>query len=873
MAPAVLADYTGQKEIDKYSHKLLGHSELMMVKAQKFSKGHSSGFVSDYRHGVETIDDESEGLGSSGRFDTEMTASEDSCAVKRKCISLNVDSSDRFYGVPLQVLSVSKMSRSARKELEQRLRVELDQVRGLCDRIDLQCTQNFAPVSYSSDAFRKHVHLGKSGGNRMKHSLSGRFEPKKQNQAPLNASSHGKLMKQCETLLKRLMGQKFAHLFNIPVDPVKLLIPDYFTIIKHPMDLGTVMTKIVSGVYSSPLGFVEDVRLTFSNAITYNPAGHEVHIIAKQLSEFFETRWKAIEKKLQVADPMALPMKSGVYRESGAAKTNPLSKRRKLDSSNNEIKPILINHIMTGDERNTLRQNLESLITELPVHIIDFLRKHSYSESQTGGGEAEIEVDIEVLSDDTLFTLRTLVDDYLQEKQAKNEDHRMENLNQSAPALSNTSLQPSKGNGPIDEDVDIGGNDPPHSNYPPVEIEKDTAPKNSSSDSSDSGSSSSDSDSGSSSRSELDVTKAPSSGKVGSALALNGQTTDSADQHNWNETPSGLDQLEQNSQLKPVSDKSDSQQEGDYGPPERQVSPDKLYRQALLKNRFADTILKAREKALDKGENGDPVKLRRKKEKLERQQREEKARLQAEARAAEDARRKVEAEAAAEAKRKRELEREAAREAARQALQKMEKTVEINENFQFLEDFEKLNSAPIPHIPAVDDASPDRSQDVLASFNLRGSNPLEQLGLYMRTDEDEEEEVEPSSVPKPVNDETTADLSESGMGIFNFNGGNNPLEKLGLTMRTDENEEEEEEEEEQVEPSSVPKPVNDETTADLSEDMGIFNFNSSNNPLEKLGLTMKMDEDEDEEEEEQEEVVQTDGVLKSADDVEEGEID
>ena len=41
----------------------------------------------------------------------------------------------------------------------------------------------------------------------------------------------------------------------------------------------------------------------------------------------------------------------------------------------------------------------------------------------------------------------------------------------------------------------------------------------------------------------------------------------------------------------------------------------------------------------------------------------EKARLQAEAKAAEDARRKAEAEAAAEAKKKRELDREAARQA------------------------------------------------------------------------------------------------------------------------------------------------------------------------------------------------------------------
>ena len=52
------------------------------------------------------------------------------------------------------------------------------------------------------------------------------------------------------------------------------------------------------------------------------------------------------------------------------------------------------------------------------------------------------------------------------------------------------------GNDQPDEDVDIGGNDPPTSSYPPVEIEKDAAHRNSrcsssSTSSSDSGSSSS----------------------------------------------------------------------------------------------------------------------------------------------------------------------------------------------------------------------------------------------------------------------------------------------------------------------------------------------------------------------------------------------
>lgn len=37
---------------------------------------------------------------------------------------------------------------------------------------------------------------------------------------------------------------------------------------------------------------------------------------------------------------------------------------------------------------------------------------------------------------------------------------------------------------------------------------------------------------------------------------------------------------------------------GDSAPSERPVSPDKLYRVAILKKRFADTILKAQEKTL-----------------------------------------------------------------------------------------------------------------------------------------------------------------------------------------------------------------------------------------------------------------------------------
>ncbi|KAA0066409.1 putative bromodomain-containing protein [Cucumis melo var. makuwa] len=52
------------------------------------------------------------------------------------------------------------------------------------------------------------------------------------------------------------------------------------------------------------------------------------------------------------------------------------------------------------------------------------------------------------------------------------------------------------------------------------------------------------------------------------------------------------------------------------------TSSDRLYRAALLRNRFTDTILKVREKALEKGDKRDPEKVRMEREELERQQRE-----------------------------------------------------------------------------------------------------------------------------------------------------------------------------------------------------------------------------------------------------------
>ncbi|KAL5748288.1 hypothetical protein ACOSQ2_025585 [Xanthoceras sorbifolium] len=773
MAPSVPLEFAGQKESKRCP------VFQMMGKSRKYFKGHSSGFVPDYRHAVDTMA-ESEGFGSSGRVDTEMTASEDSYAPKRKCISLNVDGYDSF-GVPLQVLTLSKMSRPERKNLELRLKMELEEVRVLQRKV-ASFSSNLAALSPSSDIrscsdgqkrpplenFNRPAEVLASKGKKRappgrngphtKRSTSGHFEPAKP-VVPVN-NSNAMLMKQCETLLSRLMSHQFGWVFNTPVDVVKLNIPDYFTVIKHPMDLGTVKSKLASSQYSSPLEFAADVRLTFSNAMTYNPPGNDVHFMAETLGKYFEVRWKAIEKKLPVpTDVPSVPSRTGVNVQTEATTGMVPAKKKKISPIDSKIKAEPVTRVMTNEDKRILSTELEALLDELPENIVDFLKEQSLSAGQTA--EDELEIDIDALSDETLFALRKLLDDYLlqkQKNQAKPEPCEMEILNESG--FSNSSMQPCKSNGLVDEDVDIvGGNDAPITNIPSVEIEKDSAHRNSkcsssSSSSSESGSSSSESDSGSSSGSESGAVKASVTAGVkenmGSAADLDEKRSDVGLSDLANPSVNGLDQVELNSQDKPAAIEVDGHQEGESAPSERQVSPEKLYRAALLRNRFADTILKAREKALEKGEKRDPEKLRIEREELERLQREEKARLQAEAKAAEAAQRKAEEEAAAEAKRKRELEREA----ARQALQKMEKTVDINENSQFMEDLEMLRTVQDEPIPSfIEERSPEHLQDGLGSFKFQGSsNPLEQLGLFMKPD-DEEEEVEPfQSIQEPVKD-------------------------------------------------------------------------------------------------------------------------
>jgi len=107
-----------------------------------------------------------------------------------------------------------------------------------------------------------------------------------------------KIKTKCLDVLKVLQSHQHGWVFNSPVDPVELGLPDYFEVIKTPMDLGTIRKKLENNCYDSLDDFKAHVNLTFDNAMLYNPEGSVVYNMAKEMKAKFDSDFTILMKQL-----------------------------------------------------------------------------------------------------------------------------------------------------------------------------------------------------------------------------------------------------------------------------------------------------------------------------------------------------------------------------------------------------------------------------------------------------------------------------------------------------------------------------------------------------------------------------------------------
>ncbi|KAK2946466.1 hypothetical protein BLNAU_18631 [Blattamonas nauphoetae] len=114
-------------------------------------------------------------------------------------------------------------------------------------------------------------------------------------------------------LAKDLIHHRDGGPFSSPVDVETLKIPQYFDIIKHPMDLGTIYNRLDTGAYEYAVdAVISDFVLVFDNCFHFNPPFTPVSEMGEGLYKLMLRRME--NSKLFTPEQMALASGTDVYK-------------------------------------------------------------------------------------------------------------------------------------------------------------------------------------------------------------------------------------------------------------------------------------------------------------------------------------------------------------------------------------------------------------------------------------------------------------------------------------------------------------------------------------------------------------------------------
>jgi len=260
-------------------------------------------------------------------------------------------------------------------------------------------------------------------------------------------------LQHCYRILDSIKTHKWSWPFLEPVDIEFLGIPDYFTIIKNPMDLGSVTTKLLNGEYETILEFAMDVRLVWRNCFTYNPPDSDIVKMAKTLDSFFEEKFKKVvdettsesyqkkmaqmekkiqnmEKELELLKPDDnLPTTTTI---PTTTTTTTINKETETTSVPTNVLPIITetkktkkrtskqpdSRFMTFEEKKRLSGNISQLDSDKLARVVEIIQSRA-PKASSQSTESEIEIDLDKLDAVTLRQVEKYVKTCLQSAKRK----------------------------------------------------------------------------------------------------------------------------------------------------------------------------------------------------------------------------------------------------------------------------------------------------------------------------------------------------------------------------------------------------------------------------------------------------------------------
>ncbi|XP_040891694.1 bromodomain-containing protein 4-like [Toxotes jaculatrix] len=153
-----------------------------------------------------------------------------------------------------------------------------------------------------------------------------------------------------KVVLKTLWKHDFAWPFQAPVDAVKLNLPDYYEIIKNPMDMGTIKKRLENNYYWNAQECIQDFNTMFTNCYIYNKPGDDIVLMAEALEKLFLqkiTEMPQEETEIAVVSKgrrggrweTALITKSDSGQDSSSPSTTPHTRGFSSPSTNPQTRP------------------------------------------------------------------------------------------------------------------------------------------------------------------------------------------------------------------------------------------------------------------------------------------------------------------------------------------------------------------------------------------------------------------------------------------------------------------------------------------------------------------------------------------------------
>lgn len=121
-------------------------------------------------------------------------------------------------------------------------------------------------------------------------------------------------------VLAVLLKHKYVAPFRRPVNTIKLNVPDYYQIIKHPMDFGTIRKRINNCYYYSASECIQDFATVFINCYRYNRADDDIVLMAHTLQQLFAQKIQDMPEE-EIEIPL-MPIKGKRRRKSKHANKN-----------------------------------------------------------------------------------------------------------------------------------------------------------------------------------------------------------------------------------------------------------------------------------------------------------------------------------------------------------------------------------------------------------------------------------------------------------------------------------------------------------------------------------------------------------------------